>query len=189
MGISVCKESVNRTLLILDAVINAMEKRGYSVKSTEGKGKVTILVEKVSFAISEKVTRYEPKVSPKGKAKDPYKYYYRYAYKSTGTLTLSIWLGSYSAWRTWQDNRKSTVEDCLQDFMIGLIEAAEAAKRSRFEKQLREERWRIEREYEYARQRQEGQEKVQIEELDQFVMKLHKAKCRSAKKPSCRVFI
>jgi len=73
--------------------------------------------------------------------------------------------------------------------MIGLIEAAEAAKRSRFEKQLREERWRIERENEYARQRQEGQEKVQIEELDQFVMKLHKAKCRRAQKPSCRVFI
>ncbi len=176
MGVSVCKESVNRTLLILDAVINAMEKRGYSVKSTEGKGEVTILDEKISFAISEKVSRYEPKISPEEKVKNPYKYYDRYAYKSTGTLALSIWLGSYSAWRTWQDSRKRTVEECLQDFMIGLIEAAEATKRSRLEKQLREERWRIERENEYARQRQEGQEKAQREELDQFVTNWHKAK-------------
>ncbi len=167
MGISVCKDSVNRTLLILDAVIKAMEKRNYSVKSTEDKGEVTILDEKVSFAISEKVTRYELKVSPEEKAKDPYKYYYRYAYKSSGTLTLSIWLGSYSAWRTWKDNRKKTVEDCLQDFMIGLIETAEAIKRSRLEKQLREDRWRRERENKYERQRQAEEEKSRQEHLEQ----------------------
>ncbi|MGK2906464.1 MAG: hypothetical protein ACSLFH_08995 [Desulfuromonadales bacterium] len=176
MGISVCKESVNRTLLILDAVTKALEKRGYSVKSTEGKGEVTILDEKISFAISEKVIRYEPKISPEEKAKNPYKYYDRYAYKSTGTLELSIWLGSYSAWRSWKDSRKRTVEDCLQDFMIGLIEAAEAVKRSRLEKQLREERWRIERENEYARQCQAEQEKTQREELDHFVASWHKAR-------------
>ncbi len=106
---------------MLDAVTKTMEKRGYSVKPTGGKGEVTILDEKVFFAISEKVTRYEPKVSPEEKAKDPYKYYHRYAYKSSGKLALAIWLGSYSAWRTWQNNWKRTVEECLQDFMIGLI--------------------------------------------------------------------
>lgn len=175
MGISVCKESVNRTLLILDSIIKALEKRGYSVKSTEGKGEITLLDEKINFAISEKVSRYEPKVSPEEKAKNPYKYYQSYAYKSTGTLELSIWLGTYRAWRAWKDNRKRTVEECLQDFMIGLIEAAESAKRSRLEKQLREEKWRIERENEHARHRQKEQEKSQQKELDHFVASWHKA--------------
>ena len=131
LDIIVSKASLRRALLIMDALFQALEKRGYQVSAGP---KVTILGVDVSFGISESLetvgesckehnldgdyvfghSRYNEKCSPSGK------------------LTLKINEGgAYWTNRTrhnWCDTEKKPLEDRLNQFVAGLVEMAARLK-------------------------------------------------------------
>lgn len=164
LEINITREAVPRTLLILDAIVKALEARGYPVEATKGKSMVTVLGERLTFSIKEKTVRYTPSKSDKEKTRTLYQPNYRYAYKPTGILTLSIETWPFGFWT---DNKKRLIEECINGFIIGLIKTADAIKRREHEYWKKEERRRKQRENEEARIRQINAEDARREKLKQ----------------------
>lgn len=166
LGVSVGDKSVTRVLLILDALVKALAKRGYLVTSKEGQPEVAVLDEKITFTIEEPSKRHDNIVTPEQQKKNPYGYYHRYRYTPTGVLFLKIDRWAYGARQSWKDGKTQRIEECLNAFIVGLVEVAEANKRDRLERQRREEEWRREREEREAKQRLIDEENARREKLE-----------------------
>jgi len=113
----------------------------------------------------------------KGLEKNPWRSYEKYVYIPSGELVLKINNVHWGNIRhSWADGKKARLENCLNDFVIGLIRAS-SVLRSRdlqreIEKQEREEieRQRIEKE------RAIQEEKNRVSALLQDVINWHKSK-------------
>ena len=167
LGMNVCKDSVPRSLRILDALAKALEKRGFSVESRDGQAVAVILDEPIKFFLYETTTRSEFVVTDDMRKKNPYKYYPRYVYASSGVLELNIDVWGYGMRKHYKDGKRKQLENRLNEFIIGLIKIAEQIKRDRIEQQMRQERERRERENREARQRQLEAEKSHQQKLEQ----------------------
>ena len=176
LGVGIGQGSVNRVLLILDALVKALEKRGYRVTSSDGNAEVTVLDEKLTFTIEEPAKRFENVVTPEQRKKDPYLYYHKYRYVPTGNLVLKIDKLYYGAWKSWKDDKARKIEDCLNEFMVGLVEVAEAKMRQRLERQREEEKRRRAREEREAREREIEAESARRQALEQEAANWAKAR-------------
>ena len=102
--LQVTKESVNRSLLIVDALAKALEKRGYEVDPWRCDGQehdVTVLQQGFVIGLREKVRRTERDLTKEEKDHvRQYGYVYapdRYSYHSTGILEIQLfWDKSHS---------------------------------------------------------------------------------------------
>ena len=168
LGIYVCKESVPRSLRILDALTKALEQRGFSVESRDGHAVAVVLDEPIKFSLYETTTRSEFVVTDEMRKKNPYKYYPRYVYNSSGVLELNIEVWAHGTRKHYKDGKRKRLEDLMNEFIIGLIMNAEQIKRDRIEQQMREERMRQERENREGRQRQLEAEKSNQQKLEQM---------------------
>ena len=168
LGINVCKDSVPRSLRILDALAKALEKRGFSVESRDGQAVAVVLDEPIKFSFYETTTRSEFVVTPEMQKKNPYKYWPRYVYDSSGILELNIDVWAYGTRKHYKDGTRKRLEDRLNEFIVGLIMNAEAIKRDRIAEQVRQERERRERENREGRQRQLEAEKSNQQKLEQM---------------------
>jgi hypothetical protein len=165
LGVSVCPPSINRALLILDAIVKALEGRGFKVVSQDGRGEVFLLDERLAFAINETVKRYDVVYTPAQRKAKPYGYFPRWGYNPTGTLSLKINDGTYDIDHL-AEGKNQCLEDCLNQFVISLVKAAERVKINRLERQRQEEEWKREREEREARQREIEQEKERQRQLE-----------------------
>ncbi len=97
------------------------------------------------------------------------------AYPPTGALSLSI----ANAWwfqirRTWSDDKRQRVEDCLGDFVGHLPVVAEKLKGQRLEEERRKrERLEAERRWEEAEERHPVEERRVKDLLDQLKRRRH----------------
>lgn len=120
-----------RAFFILDALLKGLESRGFSVhlreKGTHGPRETCVLIEgiEVPFRLKE-LSRHVK--SPSGEA---------------GRFSLEILWGLRGEFRrSWNDGRRQRVEEVLNDFVVGLVRAAEA--RRRWEEELEADRQRRE---------------------------------------------
>lgn len=160
LNIRVSSKGLSRALRIMNTLFSALEARGYPVGIQEGYKKslgVRINGQPVEFGLEEKFQRIE-RPEDKSRRPDPWGYR-RYEYVPTGTLILKIteW-GADGLQKTWSDGKTSKLESSLNDFVVGLLKVAEAAKARRL-KQEQEEQLRREAE----RRRQEEESKRQEE--------------------------
>jgi hypothetical protein len=160
LNIRVSTQHLSRVLRIMNTLFVALEARGHQVGIQDGYKKtlgVRINGQPVEFGLEEKFQRIE-RPADKNRRSDPWGYR-RYAYVPTGTLTLKIteW-GADGLQKTWRDGKTSRLETCLNDFVVGLLKIAAAAKAQRL-KQEQEEQIRREEE----RRRQEEERKRQEE--------------------------
>lgn len=177
LDIRVSVDTLDRALRIADALLKALEARGFVVNVTEtghdnvyrygrpapgpSETHVQINGEWVAFSIEENRDPNEipPPPPPKRRAswEAPYSYTPRpeKTYRPNGKLTLRIKSESYGSGRrrTWNDGKNQRVEDCLNDFVGGLIATAEALRVARLERERRE-RERLETE---LRRHEEGE--------------------------------
>lgn len=161
-------ESMDRAMRIMDALVKALEQRGFPVgivstsQHESSTGFATALeVDEISvhFCVREKINRV---IAPPGSREF-------YHFESTGKLSLQ--LGDYSSYswkRTWNDGARQRVEDCVNEFIVAAVDRAEVVRRERAEFAERERLRKIEeqrRAEEAKRERVEGEKAKRLKEL------------------------
>jgi len=163
LDIWVGKDSARRALLIMDALIKALERRGYPV-SLEGDHKTTTTVEvqdqQIAFGITEAVKRIE-RIQDDDRE---YSWGRNWDYIPTGTLALEI-KERFHGQKVIRDGKTQRLEDCLNRFTLLLIKAAEIIKIEDVEREARWREYEKEREREQLAQRKRELEKVRSEQF------------------------
>jgi hypothetical protein len=168
LNVAVAPAQIDRALRILDAVIKALEARGFAVSTVEGDRPRTaarVLGERVGFLLYEETKRQERKPTPEEKKKDAewerfgdlWPIPKRYEWVPTGKLALQITDG-YGLRRCWTDRSDRRVEQFLNSFVVGLVRAAETMKQQRVETERRQKE---EEERNRRRQEEEQQQREQ----------------------------
>lgn len=179
LDISVSENMVDRALRVADALVKALEARGYEVSAPryddrENKTTVLILGEKVEFKIREAYVRVNrPVSSRRGRRPSMLSLLDQkpeYETSPSGRLLLKIEEYLDGQRKQWSDGARGKIENFLNDFIIGLINAAVVLKERTLEWQRREqeERERQRRREEVERQRREEEARFQalIKEVD-----------------------
>jgi hypothetical protein len=169
LDVRVSKQALSRTLRIMDALLKAIEKRGYEI---EQKDAVHFEVngEKIRFYVNEKVKRSERKRT--AAEKEHYWGIDRWIFTPTGELTFTIdevWIER----KNWRDRKDKRLEDQLNDIVVGIISAADVIRTRRAEHEEQRIKWAEEelRRQELARRRQlEGELATELEaQCDQWI--------------------
>lgn len=134
LDIRVSRESIPRSLLIMDALIKTLDAMGFETSISEKSTRVKVLDAFLSIGIGEELYRRRLKainLNLDG--------YYQFGYNlfevqplPSGRLYLTIGdLGFYAAGeyrKTWRDTESTRLEDSLKGFISGLIKAATLKK-------------------------------------------------------------
>ena len=184
LDIQVVPDSIGRALRIMDALVKALGSRGFTLTSdAKKKGPLAVLVngEMLDFSLEETVKRREHELTPAEEKKIAKDRWYRfslprYDFIPTGKLSLKIQHIWHSGIRlTWVDGKIQRVEDCLNDFIAGLVRAAAQKKADRAERERREREWEEERRYREERARLCREEQARVEALEKDVGNWHKS--------------
>jgi hypothetical protein len=156
LNLRVSKSALHRALRIANALIKALEGRGYPVEVTEEGTRCLINGEQVTFHVWEKVKRSEQQPT-KEQRERPWTFN-RWVYTPTGELTFVLDV-PWAARKNWTDRKGKPLEDQLNAVVVGMIRAAEviAATNRKWE----EDRQRA---LEAERRRQEIELQRRIEE-------------------------
>jgi hypothetical protein len=159
LDVTVSPTHMNRALKIMDALIKALNAKGYEVSTKyeywKCKTSVVILGERIDFGIREQYRRQEASADKYG--------WRQFSYHPSGQLSFAIksWVARSKA--EWSDGKRNRLEDLLQDILIGLIQAADVVRQWHLEREeenrQREEQRR--RHAELERQRQKELERFQ----------------------------
>jgi hypothetical protein len=158
--IHVSRNSLPRTLRILDAFLSACEEKQYALqwpKEAEAKLSVTVLDETIQFQITESVKAKNHVLTGEEK-KNPW-LAPRWDYCVTGQLRFAITNLPYSDFNiqhSWGDGKFQRLEECLGKIIVGLGTASIVTKKDREETLQRQREWaEAERREEEERQFQE----------------------------------
>jgi len=157
LDVWVGKDSIHRTLLIMDVLIKALEERGFQVSLKDhyqDNTSVEINGESISFGIVES-SRQIP--NPK---RETDRWENLYDYIPTGRLTLKI-KTNYHGQKSISDGKTQKLEDCLNKFILLLVKASEIEKIRRKEA----EQWHKEYEEEAQKERETALEKQREQEM------------------------
>lgn len=133
LNIRVAKNSADRALLIMDTVLKALTKAGYSFSYDNRSKSTGVLIEGevILFRLHEHVKQV-PHIKTAAEIAEEKKYSWRvapiYDHMPTGELTLSIDYYPYLPRKNWADGKNHKVEEYLADFIAGLKLAAAHAK-------------------------------------------------------------
>jgi hypothetical protein len=129
---------------IVDALIKALEARGFPVSTGEGesaKPLVEVLGQKVGFSLEEQIQQRERQPDPeepRGRYQSMFDRQSRpgplpkYDYTPTGRLSVRIFNTLGSGYRqTWSDGQRS-LDNMLNSFINGLVTAAQETKSNLF---------------------------------------------------------
>jgi hypothetical protein len=165
LNISVSKNSIRRALLIMDALIKGLLKRGYETYlSGEYEWVTSVKMEGEEFNISIQESSKQIPADASGKERDRYSYGNIYDYVPTGRLTLQI-TNFYHGDKAVKDTKTKRLEEKLNSFILMLIKASEYEKNWRIERE-------IERRQDEARRKQEREIRNKREQEQQMVKEL-----------------
>jgi hypothetical protein len=162
LNISVSKSCISRALLIMDALIKALSKRGYETSLAGGyDGVTTVNVDGEEFNISIQEASKRILADDSGKKRERYSFEPMYDYVPTGRLTLQI-TNLYYGDKSVKDSKTQRIEDNLNSFILMLIKAAEHEKARRKEREIenREYEARVQIEQEIRNERKQEQHRV-----------------------------
>ena len=179
LDLRIAPNSIDRALRIMDSLIKAFEKYGYTVGSdTEWNNHpnsyVMIFGEKVKFSIYEGSIQ---SLDKKWNEEDYFSSHHKYKYRMSGKLQFQL-DGRYSRGirNKWSDTVRKQIEDCLRDVLIGAIKLAHfaCAERERREEEAR--RWEEERIRRAEEQRRHEEEMKRRSELENQALSWNKSK-------------
>ncbi len=145
LDVYVSKASVNRALRIMDALINAADKRGYVIEVVEekfdcggqvnGRTQFTANGEHVQFKMLEPTTRRLNDAPP---AKSEMDFRHKYLHDPSGKLQLIIetYLGA-GYQRIWEDGKRNRLESLLDSFFGELMRGIDKLKQNKIEDEQR----------------------------------------------------
>lgn len=170
-NVSISRNNINRAMRILDALVKRFVERGFAVSFRNDqyntyRGRdltyVTVLNQKIEILLEEparKVKRILTSQEKKDIEKNPWKSFEKYTYVPSGELGLKINNVYWGKIRhTWADGKKARLENCLNDFVIGLIRASSVLRSRDLQREIEKREWE-----ELERQRIEKERAIQEE--------------------------
>lgn len=145
----------------MDAFVKAVEARGYATEISKDNNfptRVVIAGEQIKIQLSEKMNRQERPLSDNQKLKSPLASLDQWIYVSSGKLTFLIdeyW--SDNDRKRWNDNSRKTLEEQLNEIVIGVAVAAHRIKARKIELEEQSRKWK---EAEQRRQEEEQRRKM-----------------------------
>ncbi len=165
LNISVSRGSIPRALLIMDALIKALLKRGYGTyQKGEYESITTVGIDGEEFTISIQEASKQIPANNSGKERDRYSFEPLYDYVPTGCLTLQI-TNFYWGARSVSDSKKQKLEDKLNDFVLLIIKAAEVKSKMRIEDEMERKENEERRPREQEIRHKQEQEQQMVKEL------------------------
>lgn len=130
LDVKVTPDSLERALRIMDALVKALDRRGFALCQNSGtneKLSVEVNGEIIGFTLNERVMRNDhlPNEEEKKKIKKDRYYQHllpKYDYVPTGKLSLKF-DGWYDGRSTWSDAKIQQLEGCLNDYYCRLSES------------------------------------------------------------------
>jgi len=169
LDVRISKDNIDRTMRIYDALIKALERRGFGVSINESNGTTTVSVlgEILEIKLEEPTTKVERELTQEEKKKlfQNGWIYDRYRYVPSGQLVFRINEYIDGIRKSWSDGKRHRLEYCLNSFIVGLIRAAEKEKIKRLEREQKEREWREQEEARRKKAEEIQQEKERVEQL------------------------
>jgi len=168
LDIRVAVPNVDRALRIMDAVLKAVETRGYKVSIDEKRNEATtieVLGEPMEIRLEEGLKRTDHVLTSKEQQQQKqYSWAYapKYDYHPGGRLALRVKERSEGKRCNWTDRDRRSLEDQLNEFVAGLVQVA-SIKRAR-ELEWKRQRQQCEEEF----RRREEEEQLRQEEAARF---------------------
>jgi len=164
-NIRVSPAMLNRALRIIDGLLRGLEANGYPIKvDLDRKPSIyaEIEEEQIDFSIKEKTRRVAHVVTEKEfreQEKHSWMRPLRWDYIPTGKLSLhnDVW-GATGCRKKWSDTSSKSLEDMLNDFVIGAIRAARVLKQEQLKRENERKRWEEE-----CRMREEERQRIEVE--------------------------
>ena len=171
LDIRVTRASIDRACRIMDALLKALNARGYRVTVGEGdKVKTVVMVdgEALEIGVDEKIRRTDHVLTPAEEARygRSFRIPPRYDYFSTEILSLRLHNATYYGRQQWADGTRQKVEECLGTVIQALQLAAQQKKVQREENERRRKAWEEEAERQRERQRLARLEAQRAEKLN-----------------------
>ena len=172
LDIVVSRPNIDRAMVIMDALVKALEGRGYPISVREDDGTrgtaVTVLDEAVHIQLKELLDHKAKVVTPK--QREDYLSWHRrpeVEYFPSGRLALCIVSDDIEGCRRlWADGTTQKVEECLNSFISGLVIAAEAIKTARAKREQREIEWKEEERRRHETEQRRWEEEKRIRDLE-----------------------
>ncbi len=169
LNIRVSPKSPAPAVRIMDPLFKALEARGYQVGIQDGYQRTLgarINGEPIEFGLEERFQRIDHPDQKNHRLETWMRK--RYQYIPTGSLFLKIvtW-GVDGLQKTWSDGKTTLLETCLNDFIVGLLKVAEAAKARRLRQEQEEHARReaqLKREEEVRKQQEELAKRQALEQ-------------------------
>lgn len=132
LDISVSRNSLQRALRIMNALIKELEARGFKVSIVMEKKNeyyssyktcVSVLGQTIEFGLKEFLKQTKRELTPAERKERPWADRFECEYNPSGRLSLEI--NTWEATRkNWSDAKIKRVEDCLNDFIVVLIQTS-----------------------------------------------------------------
>lgn len=171
LDVSVSKGNLPRALRILDALVKALERRGMAAATNVADAYsrrqgcvVDVDGEKIPFRLREQIKQHKPVLTVE-QERDPWRYS-PMALLPNGRLALEIDGGwNTTIRRSWRDGTRQKVEDCLNSFIISIIQLAVHKKQERAKREEEHRLWQEERRRREEQRRREEAERARVEQL------------------------
>lgn len=188
-NVSISRNSINRAMRILDALVKRFVERGFPVSFRNDqyntyRGRdltyVTVLNQKIEILLEEparKIERILTSQEKKDIEKNPWRSYEKYTYVPSGELVLKInnvYWGNIR--HTWADGKKARLENCLNDFVIGLIRASSVLRSRDLQREIEKREWEELEQKRIEKERAIQEEKNKVSALLQDVKNWNKSK-------------
>jgi hypothetical protein len=124
LTIAASRTALPRALRIMDTLIKALEQREYPVRTGRDGTVVHVRGVDIRIGLEERTRRKEVRHRSWGG-------YATYEFEPTGQFTLRILSHTVGGVRqSWSDGKRQRLEDCLNNFIVGLVAAAETRRRA-----------------------------------------------------------
>lgn len=190
LNVRVSKQSRRRALLIMNALLKALEQRGYPVRVSDGYKNPTVAEvfgEDVEFYMKERRKKVEREPTP-----DDLRFSWNrdrtfYDLKWTGRLTLGIDQYIHLPRKSWTDGKVQRLENCLNDFVVALVAVGKKLQERTQRNRVRDLQRERERQQQVERERHEQLERERVEELKRQVEAWELSQTIRAYVLACRV--
>jgi len=163
---------LSRALKICDALFKAMEERGFEISAKGDKNtRVTVLGVTGNIIIEEIFEQKKRRLTTEELINDLTGRWIpnRYVMMPTNRLRLRLEAGGDGIQKQWRDGKEQRIEDCLNNFIIGVIRAAVELKQRQLEWQKRTQEQIELGNAKFEKMRQIEEEKRRIEQLDKQI--------------------
>jgi hypothetical protein len=178
LDVRVTLGTVDRAMLILDALIKALDERdveiSIDVQSKTTSTRAHVLGEMIPFHIDEHLEQVE--VEEQKRPSHQHEWTPRPEKRTVGSGELGFYIDvgwlhqeAGSIRKSWRDGNKQRLEDCLSKIVTGLFEAAKALKLDREVREEQERRWQEQRRRERRVAWEKNQEKRRREVLSEDI--------------------